>query len=152
MLTLIHHNANNVLLNNNNWTGLSRTSLYQCQESAVTAKSKFGRKTSIEIFERYHPESHRPLFAMDSRRVAALLMVISMVLFSLDKAEAASKHCTWHGTAPICLPSCPHDKQVIKESACGKAKLACCITGTKKLCCPKSLGNIDPALAEAMAD
>ena len=52
----------------------------------------------------------------------------------------------------VCLPSCPSDKQVIKESNCGKAKIACCVTGKKKLCCPKSMGNIDPALAEAIAE
>ena len=49
------------------------------------------------------------------------------------------------------LASCPSDKRVIKESNCGNNKIACCVTGKKKLCCPISMGDISPAMAEAIA-
>ncbi|OQV13958.1 hypothetical protein BV898_11840 [Hypsibius exemplaris] len=81
--------------------------------------------------------------------VALFLVVIVLVQYT----EAASKKCTWHGTAPTCWPSCPSDKFAIKENNCGKAKIACCVLGKKKLCCPKTLqGQITPEMAEAMAD
>ncbi|OQV13956.1 hypothetical protein BV898_11838 [Hypsibius exemplaris] len=81
------------------------------------------------------------------------LVLFLAVVVVVQYTEAASKHCTWHGTAPACFPDCPSDKFAIKENNCGKAKIACCVTGKKKLCCPKTLkGQITAAQAEAMAD
>ncbi|OQV13957.1 hypothetical protein BV898_11839 [Hypsibius exemplaris] len=81
------------------------------------------------------------------------IMAMFLVMFVfVHYAAAASRHCTWHGTAPICFPSCPSDKFAIKENNCGKAKIACCVTGKKKLCCPVTLkGQITPEQAEAIA-
>ncbi|OQV12844.1 hypothetical protein BV898_12865 [Hypsibius exemplaris] len=86
---------------------------------------------------------------MFSTKICMALFLVAVMI--IQQTEAASQHCTWHGTAPVCMPSCPSDKRSVMETACGKNKLACCITGKKKLCCPKSMGNIDPNLAAAMA-
>ena len=57
---------------------------------------------------------------------------------------------TWHGTAPLCWPSCPWGKRSVVESKCGPNRLMCCVTGVKKLCCPNNL-IIDPYHAMAIA-
>ncbi|OWA52234.1 hypothetical protein BV898_16693 [Hypsibius exemplaris] len=75
--------------------------------------------------------------------LAILLAVVQADLFT-------PRHCTWHGTAPMCLPSCPMGKRSVVESKCGPNKLVCCVTGNKKLCCPKNL-DIDPQTAIAIA-
>ena len=44
--------------------------------------------------------------------------------------------CFWSGTAPFCQGYCPSAVYVTKASdKCGDGK--CCMTGTKKYCCPK---------------
>ncbi|GAU89528.1 hypothetical protein RvY_02071 [Ramazzottius varieornatus] len=79
-----------------------------------------------------------------------LLLLISVELSQGGLFEP--RHCTWHGTAPMCWPSCPMGKFSIVEDKCGKNKVVCCLSGNKKLCCPNSLkGKIDAATAMAIA-
>ncbi|OQV24278.1 hypothetical protein BV898_01819 [Hypsibius exemplaris] len=85
--------------------------------------------------------------------VAVVSISIVICLLCGRPTEATlgvSRHCTWHGTAPFCWPSCPLGKVSKLESRCGKSKIFCCLSGMKKLCCPAGL-DISPALAAAIA-
>jgi len=54
-----------------------------------------------------------------------------------ESADVRGKEdCFWSGTAPFCQGRCPSKVYVTKASdSCGDGK--CCLTGTKKFCCPK---------------
>ncbi|XP_055329654.1 uncharacterized protein LOC129582221 [Paramacrobiotus metropolitanus] len=79
-------------------------------------------------------------------------LVLAGLISTSEALFSGSKHCTWHGTAPICMPSCPKDKKKIPgtESKCGPNAVACCITNKKFVCCPNEWqGNAANAMAVA---
>ncbi|XP_055329650.1 uncharacterized protein LOC129582218 [Paramacrobiotus metropolitanus] len=81
-----------------------------------------------------------------------LTFVAVCVLVTVLETEAKPKHCTWHGTAPLCMPSCPSGKKKIPgtESKCGPNTVACCVTNKKFVCCPNDWqGNAANAMAIA---
>ncbi|OQV16681.1 hypothetical protein BV898_09192 [Hypsibius exemplaris] len=90
------------------------------------------------------------------KSAAVILLALLMVGFTVNVVVVegtmfTSRHCKWHGTAPMCMGSCPSSKVSKMESKCGNNKLVCCITGTKKLCCPKEM-DITPEMAAAIAE
>ncbi|XP_055329749.1 uncharacterized protein LOC129582283 [Paramacrobiotus metropolitanus] len=82
-----------------------------------------------------------------------LVVIAAVCVMFLVAVDAASNiHCTWHGTAPFCMPSCPKGKKAVDgtKSNCGPNKIACCITGKKLVCCPNDWqGNAANAMAIA---
>ncbi|XP_055329655.1 uncharacterized protein LOC129582222 [Paramacrobiotus metropolitanus] len=80
------------------------------------------------------------------------VIVVAGLIASSEALFSGSKHCTWHGTAPFCMPSCPRDKKIIQgtQSKCGPNTITCCLTGQKLVCCPKEWeGNAANAMAIA---
>ncbi|OWA50748.1 hypothetical protein BV898_15254 [Hypsibius exemplaris] len=87
---------------------------------------------------------------MASKRYLTVFCLVILALQQTDALFGTPKHCTWHGTAPACWPSCPSGKVSKMETSCGPNKLLCCVIGKKKLCCPKDL-DITPEMAAAIA-
>ncbi|GAV04321.1 hypothetical protein RvY_14620 [Ramazzottius varieornatus] len=85
-----------------------------------------------------------------SLSVCAAFFLLLLCTKDAEAALGVPRHCTWHGTAPFCWPSCPYGKVSKLESKCGNNKLFCCATGNKWLCCPQDL-DITPELAAAIA-
>ena len=64
-----------------------------------------------------------------------------LIVSKLSIIVVAVAGCFWSGTSPFCFGKCGHFYSTIAVNKRGDGKT--CLTGTKKLCCPRTNLKID---------